>query len=105
MKPGDGSSSGIDGQVAGAVDQVMRGRISRAQFVKRAAALGLALPVVSAVLAACGDDDSGGSGTATAAGSGLSAVQSIVYPLGVASISDFNGPYGTTTAAELPAAA
>lgn len=102
MRRGDERPSSIDGEVVDAVDRVIHGRISRAQFMKRAAALGLAVPAVSAVLAACGSDD-GGAGGSTGGGGSASAVQSIVYPDGIDGIADFNGPYGPTTAAVLPA--
>src|SRR5690606_14501981 len=39
------------------VDDVMRGSVSRRSLLKRAAALGLAAPTISVLIAACGDDD------------------------------------------------
>lgn len=44
-------------------DALADGRLSRRQFIKRAAAIGLSLPTISAVLAACGGD---GAATPTA---------------------------------------
>src|SRR5690606_10279109 len=46
------------------------GHLSRRDFIKRAAALGLSAPAIAAVLAACGgDDDNGADSTATNASS------------------------------------
>ena len=39
------------------VDALNSGRISRRDFVRRGALLGLSIPTIAAVLAACGDDD------------------------------------------------
>jgi peptide/nickel transport system substrate-binding protein len=55
------------------VESFAKGRISRRDFVRRGALLGLSAPLISAVLAACGDDDGGstttaGGTTATTAG-------------------------------------
>ncbi|MBA3286884.1 MAG: ABC transporter substrate-binding protein [Acidimicrobiia bacterium] len=49
------------------VESYAQGRISRRQFVRRGAVIGLSVPMISAVIAACGDDDAssptGGAGT------------------------------------------
>ena len=48
------------------VDRLMKGRISRAQFMRRSLALGLSLPTASLVLSACGaGNEESGSATAT----------------------------------------
>ena len=52
------------------MDGVASGRVSRAQFLRRAAALGLSLPTASALLAACG----GSGGSASGGGSGAAPV-------------------------------
>jgi peptide/nickel transport system substrate-binding protein len=46
-----------DERVARLIEQATRLRWNRRQILKRAAALGLAAPAISMVLAACGDDD------------------------------------------------
>nr|MBA3605466.1 hypothetical protein [Acidimicrobiia bacterium] len=50
------------------VESYAQGRISRRAFVRRGAVVGLSIPTMAAVIAACGDDDegspaTGGSGT------------------------------------------
>ena len=51
------------------IDALNSGRINRRDFVRRAALLGLSVPTISAVLAACGGDDEGDEAdTATAEG-------------------------------------
>jgi peptide/nickel transport system substrate-binding protein len=50
-----------DAGIDALVEEVAGGRVSRAQFFRRAAALGLSLPAASALLAACGGSGSGGS--------------------------------------------
>src|SRR5688572_6859760 len=47
------------------VDALNSGRISRRDFVRRGALLGLSIPTIAAVLAACGDDDDAETGEAT----------------------------------------
>jgi peptide/nickel transport system substrate-binding protein len=47
------------------VEDVMRGGVSRRSFLKRAAALGLAAPTITTLLAACGDDEAETPGAAT----------------------------------------
>jgi peptide/nickel transport system substrate-binding protein len=58
-----------DKHVERLVDEYASRRIDRRQFVRRAAALGLSLPAVSALIAACGG---GGGGAAGGGGGGLS---------------------------------
>ena len=48
------SSPARDKELTGLVEEVARGRISRRQFLERAAVLGLATSSIAAVLAACG---------------------------------------------------
>ena len=54
--------SGIDALM----EDVAGGRISRAQFIRRAVGLGVTLPAASALLAACGSSSSSSSGTSGA---------------------------------------
>ncbi len=60
--------SADDRQVARLVNDVLEQRIDRRQFFRRAAALGLSIPVASGIFAACGGG--GGGGTAGEAGGG-----------------------------------
>jgi peptide/nickel transport system substrate-binding protein len=53
------------------------GRVSRAHFFRRAAALGLSLPAASALLAACGGSGSSGSGPASSASVPAGATKSL----------------------------
>ena len=50
------------------IDALNSGRISRRDFVRRAAAIGLSVPVISAALAACGDDEGDDAATGEATG-------------------------------------
>jgi peptide/nickel transport system substrate-binding protein len=52
-----------DHQLDPLVDAYLERRIDRRQFLRRAAALGVSVPMASAVLAACGDDGASTSGT------------------------------------------
>jgi peptide/nickel transport system substrate-binding protein len=45
------------GNLAGLSDELLSSRLSRRSLVRRGALLGLSLPVVTGLLAACGDDD------------------------------------------------
>jgi peptide/nickel transport system substrate-binding protein len=49
------------------IDELAAGKISRREFVRRGAVLGLSLPALSFIAAACGGDDDGGDGSATGA--------------------------------------
>jgi spermidine/putrescine transport system substrate-binding protein len=51
-----------ENELEGLVTEVARGRISRKQFLGRAAALGLSAGAIGSVLAACNDDSGGGGG-------------------------------------------
>lgn len=70
------------------IDEFLAGRLSRRAFVRRGTVMGLSLPVIGAVLAACGGDstsDTSGSNT-TAAGSGSTAAPQKGGTLRLASI-------------------
>lgn len=55
------------------IDDVMSGKSSRRNVLRRAAMLGLSLPAISALLAACGgDDDDDATGTTATSGAGQS---------------------------------
>jgi peptide/nickel transport system substrate-binding protein len=49
------------------IDELAAGKISRREFVRRGTVLGLSLPALSFIAAACGGDDDGGDGSATGA--------------------------------------
>jgi ABC-type sugar transport system substrate-binding protein len=91
-----------------AIDGIVRGRLTRSQFVKRAAALGLSGGLVSSVLAACGSGSSskgsggGGSSGGAADATSLAALTKIVYPQGFTSDSGYTGPNGGSKVAFLP---
>jgi trehalose/maltose transport system substrate-binding protein len=53
------------------MDQAMSGRLSRRSVLRRATALGLSVPAISVLLAACGDDDETPTPAAPAAGPGM----------------------------------
>jgi peptide/nickel transport system substrate-binding protein len=55
------------------VDSFAAGRISRRTFVNRGMMMGLAAPLIGAVLAACGSDSDGGTAPAGTTGSGATA--------------------------------
>ncbi len=46
------------------VESYAQGKISRRSFVRRGAVIGLSMPFIGAVIAACGDDEGSGGGTA-----------------------------------------
>jgi trehalose/maltose transport system substrate-binding protein len=52
------------------LDEVLSGRLSRRDMLRRALALGLSIPAIGALLAACGDDDDDDGATATSGGAG-----------------------------------
>ncbi|MGI9028408.1 MAG: ABC transporter substrate-binding protein [Ilumatobacteraceae bacterium] len=53
------------------IEHYASGKISRRNFIRRGSIIGLSMPVIGAVIAACGGDDNGGSGGAsTTAGGG-----------------------------------
>ncbi|HXV96043.1 MAG TPA: hypothetical protein VD695_05810 [Gaiellaceae bacterium] len=47
------------------IDELAAGKISRREFVRRGTVLGLSLPALSFIAAACGGDDDNGDGSAT----------------------------------------
>jgi peptide/nickel transport system substrate-binding protein len=49
------------------IDELAAGKISRREFVRRGTVLGLSLPALSFIAAACGGDDDNGDGSATGA--------------------------------------
>ena len=50
------------------VESYAQGKISRRDFVRRGAIIGLSIPFMSSIVAACGSDNGGSSGTSAAAG-------------------------------------
>ncbi len=52
------------------IEHYASGKISRRNFIRRGTIIGLSMPVIGAVISACGGDDNGDSGTATTAGGG-----------------------------------
>lgn len=55
------------------IDEFVAGRLSRRQFLSRATKVGLALPLASAIVAACGSSSTSSGGSSTSASSGGSA--------------------------------
>jgi multiple sugar transport system substrate-binding protein len=73
------SSPTTEGQVSAAIEGVMSGRWTRRQFIRRATVLGMSVPAIGAVLAACATAAPSGSaaaGSATAAASAASSAAS-----------------------------
>jgi peptide/nickel transport system substrate-binding protein len=68
------------------IDELNSGRINRRDFVRRAALLGLSVPTISAVLAACGGDDEedgdAATGEATASGDTADTADTAEAPAG-----------------------
>lgn len=81
------------------VERYVGGRMSRRDFMKRAAAAGLGASAISAVLAAPLRAQDGQPSSPPQAGTDIA---SVVYPLGTASVTDFVGPAGPSSAAVLP---
>ncbi|HVW16648.1 MAG TPA: substrate-binding domain-containing protein [Solirubrobacteraceae bacterium] len=75
------------------LEAMASGRMTRSQFVRRAAALGLSGGFISSVLAA----------PALAAGpTSLAQLTKLVYPQGITKATDYNGPNGGSKVAYLP---
>lgn len=93
-------------EAVAAIEAISQGRITRASFIRRAAALGLSGGLISTVLAACGSDSgsdkAGGTAAAGGAATGAAALAKIVYPEGITSAPDYNGPNGGSKVAYLP---
>lgn len=66
-----------DAGIDALMEEAAGGRVSRAQFLRRAAALGLTLPAASALLAACGGSSSGSSGSSGSSPAPAGATKSI----------------------------
>lgn len=90
----------ITNDIVFAVEGYVNGRFTRREFMKRAAAAGMAMPAIAAVLNAAPVLAQDAQPT-TPPEVGSDAL-SVVYPLGTASISDFVGPAGPSSAAVLP---
>ncbi|MBX5441542.1 MAG: substrate-binding domain-containing protein [Solirubrobacteraceae bacterium] len=89
------------------------GAVSRRQFIARATALGLSVPTIAGLLAACGDDGGGstaggstaGGGTAISSSGGARGAEAVaakVYPDGITSDPEYKGPNGGSRVAFLP---
>ena len=52
------------------IEHYASGKVSRRNFIRRGTIIGLSMPVIGAVIAACGGDDDGDSGSSTTAGGG-----------------------------------
>lgn len=107
----------ITTEVVMAVEGLQSGRLSRREFITRATILGLSVPVIGGVLAACAQAaataapsvapsvaSSAVASTAPSAVASATAVDpwSIVYPQGIDTLKGFVGPNGVTDAAVCP---
>jgi peptide/nickel transport system substrate-binding protein len=62
------------------VDALKSGRINRRDFMRRGVLLGLSIPTISALLAACGDDDDNAESTAASADTGTAETSATAAP-------------------------
>jgi ABC-type sugar transport system substrate-binding protein len=103
FRPAGDRPEELTGEIVDAVDDVVRGRISRSDFIRRGAALGLSATAVSGVLAATASAGGRRVARPTRVDANVARIQRIVYPTGLAAEKRFPGPFGRSTAAVLPA--
>jgi peptide/nickel transport system substrate-binding protein len=79
------------------VDALKSGRINRRDFMRRGVLLGLSIPTISALLAACGDDDDNAESTAGSADTGTAGTGTAATPATVPAQATTAAPSGGGT--------